>query len=196
MRTWRTPFELIFSKFKMHNSGEHASKKRTFMVLKTLDLLYALIIPIFICAGCARKETNDESKLIDLKSLGRHEAAYQTNHYPGAWNALLNYRNQLKDWQASGRLGPDYEYNYARVYGRLAVMAESFENTNNASDFFGQSAFWLKQRQIRLNQATTNYSKEIIELWIKIEDGTNTTWRRDLMGSISSNTNGVTRKNE
>jgi hypothetical protein len=176
----------------MRNNLKATSVKSTPMSIFAREMLYAGLVFSFFFVGCAHKEI----KLVDVKLLRQYEGPYRTNHYDEARNALLDYRKQLKDWQASGMLGLNYDYIYAIVNGRLAVMADSIGDTNSASDFFRQSAYWFNKQRVSLNLPQTNYSKDYIELGIKMVDGTNITWRRELLAPFesSSNSNGVTRK--
>jgi hypothetical protein len=155
-----------------------------------------IIACMVFCFGCGRNgnEMNSEKPEVKkiIKFLNDAEYAYRTNSLQKAMSSQLHYRDDLKEWQSSGRKGLQYDINLAIVNGRLAVMAENLGDTNTAEKYFAESARCFNLERKLLRQPETNFTHEAIRLRIEAWDGTNyIEWRHALTRVGKSNDSSI-----
>jgi hypothetical protein len=112
-------------------------------------------------AGPTRKFTPAEQVWI------RSENECRTNDVAKSYQLVSDARNQLTEMWNANQGGLDYPYCLAILNGRLFIMARSLGRTNDAEEFFNESArCWnLVREDLRLPR--TNYSAVDIEAKIR-----------------------------
>ncbi len=133
-------------------------------------MLLGLAVLIVACKREDVSDILDHHRGADTKTWGLGQNAYRTNHLATAYITLLKLRSDMEQMQAKGRRNLDYVYCKAVLNGQLFAMAERLGKTNEADQFYGESARYWMENSIELRLAAKHYTKDEVRRLIAAYD--------------------------